>query len=161
MKNRQANKKCLALLLWALTFIWLGICVLLSSQNGTETGNLSIKISRFIIRFSGLSPDFLYPLNAHLRTAAHVMVFFVLALLGGCASRVPLTQHSFAPLWFFFLCVLFSIFDEIRKAGIPGRHCSFAEAGLNVVGCVLGCGAAYLIFYIYNHRGSHKNLKSK
>ena len=74
-------------------------------------------------------------------------------------SSADATQ--FCAAVFFFLCVLFSIFDEIRKAGIPGRHCSFAEAGLNVVGCVLGCGAAYLIFYIYNHRGSHKNLKSK
>ena len=115
MKNRQANKKCLALLLWALTFIWLGICVLLSSQNGTETGNLSIKISRFIIRFSGLSPDFLYPLNAHLRTAAHVMVFFVLALLGGCASRVPLTQHSFAPLCFFSCVCYFPFLMRLEK----------------------------------------------
>lgn len=150
MKSKQKNKRFWGLLLWALAAVWFGVCFLLSSQNGTETGQLSLKASQFIIRLLGLSSELLYPLNTYLRTAAHVIVFFVLSLLSGCASGVSFMRFRSAPMWTCPSCVIFAFYDEIRKANIPGRHCSPKEAGLNVVGCLLGCCAAYLIFSSLN-----------
>lgn len=158
MKSEQKSKRFWGLLLWTLTTIWFGVCFLLSSQNGTETGQLSLKASQFIIRLLGLSSNLLYPLNANLRMATHVIVFSVLSLLSGCASGVSLIRFRSAPLWTFPPCIVFAFYDEIRKANIPGRHCSFKEAGLNVVGCVLGCSVAYLIFRALNRSVSHKKV---
>ncbi|MGI6498351.1 MAG: VanZ family protein [Oscillospiraceae bacterium] len=161
MRGRSASKRrFLAGAFWALSFAWFVFCVFLSSQNGKETGSLSRGIAQAVIRFLGLSQSFLHPLNSYLRTGAHVAVFFVLTLLSGCASGASFPGRRSAPLWPFFPCVLFAVFDEVRKAGIPGRHCSFAEAGLNALGCVLGCTAAYLMFRRYNRRVSdraHRN----
>lgn len=156
MRNRKKSERPWSILLWGLTFLWLGICFILSSQNGTQTGQLSMGLSQFIIRLLELSQDSLYLLNSHLRTSAHVVVFWVLTLLGGCASGASSTQHRSAPLWPFFPGTLFAVLDEVRKANIPGRHCSFSEAGLNVIGCVLGCCTAYLICRVHRRRAFHK-----
>ncbi len=156
MKNRQKNERPWNILLWMLTLLWFGICFVLSSQDGVQTGQLSMGLSRFVIRLLGLSQDSLYLLNSHLRTSAHVVVFWVLALLGGCACGASFTQNRSAPLWPFFPSALFAVLDEVRKANIPGRHCSFTEAGLNVIGCALGCCTAYLICRAHRRRALHK-----
>ena len=42
------------------------------------------------------------------------------------------------------LCALIAAADEAHKALIPGRHCSWDEAGLNVLGAFLGAGAVLI-----------------
>ena len=149
MKRLSLKEKIIPAFLWVLTFAWLGLCYQLSSQNGTETGLVSLGVSQFIIQLLDLPQNTLHVLNANLRTAAHIIVFFVLTLLGGLASGTSTGKHRSAPLWPFVPCALFAVLDEVRKASIPGRHCSYPEAMLNVVGCALGCGAAYLICVAY------------
>ena len=161
MIHRRTNKNKVALLFWVLTFAWLLVCIFLSSQNGTETGNLSLGLSEVIIRVLNLDPDKLNDFNSSLRTAAHVIVFFVLSFLGGCASGSSFPKRRLAVLWPFVPCAIVAVLDEVRKAHIPGRHCSYPEALLNVAGCAMGCAASLLIFLICSDRSAHKNDMNK
>ena len=161
MIHRRFNKNKVALLFWALTFAWLLVCIFLSSQNGTETGNLSLGLSKVIIRVLNLDPDKLNDLNSSLRTTAHVIVFFVLSFLGGCASGNSFPKKKIAVLWPFVPCAIVAVLDEVRKAHIPGRHCSYPEAMLNVAGCAMGCAASLLIFLICSDSAAHKNDMNK
>ncbi|MDD3228331.1 MAG: VanZ family protein [Oscillospiraceae bacterium] len=161
MNINHSKKPKIALLFWLLTLAWLVVCLFLSSQNGTETGRLSMGLSQAIIRVLKLPPDLLSDINRHLRTVAHVIVFFVLALLGGCASGVSFKNFRTAPLWPLVPCAAIAVLDEVRKAYIPGRHCSYPEAMLNVAGCAMGCAVSFLILMIYHQRTAHKNDTNK
>lgn len=45
MKSLSLKEKIIPAFLWVLTFAWLGLCYQLSSQNGTETGLVSLGVS--------------------------------------------------------------------------------------------------------------------
>lgn len=67
-----------------------------------------------------------------LRTSAHVVAYLILGAL------VRLAWLS-APTVIIILAVAgVGIIDEWSKQYVSGRHCSFKEMGLNVVGAVLG-----------------------
>lgn len=75
-----------------------------------------------------------------LRTSAHVVVYFIFGALAWMAFQ----QLLVVPV-----VVLIGILDEATKRFISGRHCSFKEMGLNVVGAVLGvalCVAITMMF---------------
>ena len=91
--------------------------VLLSHTPGPASGAQSQSLSRLTHL-----PE---PL---LRRAAHVLLFAVLALLA--ALGFGWYGTGFVALW--------SVIDEATKPLIPGRHFSWIDVGLNLVGCALG-----------------------
>lgn len=132
------KRRWLSILLWCLTAGWLILALFLSSQTGAETGNLSMSISSFIGKALGLAESTTPTINTVIRKAAHIVVYLILSSFAAAAAIITFTKHRFAWLWPLPPCVLIAILDEVRKAAIPGRHCSWGEAGLNVLGCVVG-----------------------
>lgn len=137
----------LAILLWVLALGWLAICSFLSSQTGEETGELSTAIARWIVNALGRSESKVIALNRALRKIAHVGCFFVLTSLMCAAAAATFPSRTYACIWPLLPCVAFSFLDEIRKANIPGRHCSIPEACLNALGCILGCLAVCILLW--------------
>lgn len=151
MSKSKRIKVILIPFLWILVIAWIIVCFKLSSQYGVESGNFSLKISRNLICFFKLDDTLLYSLNKLLRTFAHIAVFAILTFIAGCACGVSAPTQKNSYLWPLLPCALLSIFDEIRKAYIPGRHCSFFEAALNVLGCIIGTlMVCFLIKYLKN-----------
>jgi VanZ family protein len=138
------------ILLWALALAWLAVVLFLSSQNGEETAGLSLSIARFFGRLLGLTEGGISVFHLALRTAAHIAVYFLLGVLacGAAAATFPQKGHTAAWACTLAVCAVIAVVDEIRKAAIPGRHCSFEEAGLNVLGCVLGALLILLIRHL-------------
>lgn len=134
--------------LWILAFIWLTVCIGLSSQSGKETGELSTSIARFGAGTFNLPSTSILILNKKLRTVAHVVCFFVLSGLMGAACAVTFPARTASFSWPLLPCVLFAFMDEIHKVNIPGRHCSISEAWLNAAGCVIGCTVLGIILYV-------------
>lgn len=132
-------------ILWILTFAWFAVCFGLSSQTGEKTGELSRSIASFVASIFRLPDASIQALNKGLRISAHVFCFFVLSLLMGCACAVTSPSAKCSFLWPLLPCALFAFADEMRKAGIPGRHCSFPEAWLNVAGCALGIALLWIL----------------
>lgn len=138
--------------LWALAFAWFIVCIGLSSQTGKETGELSKSIASFIAETIHLPGTSVPGINKGLRLAAHFFCFFVLSILTGGACAATFRSAASAFSWPFLPCVVFAFADEMRKANIPGRHCSFPEAWLNVAGCAMGVIILGIILWLFRWR---------
>ncbi len=126
------------MLLWALAACWLAFAWFLSSQTGEATGKLSLRISAAICNVLKIDADLIPDVDMTIRKAAHFAVYFILAGLATAASCYTFPGHQTAWLWPLGPLAIISVIDEMRKHAIPGRHSSWLEAGLNVLGCVVG-----------------------
>lgn len=121
--------------LWTVaSAAWLALMTVLSHQRGEDTA----RVSRTMAEDLGalLPGSDRETLNAALRKLAHVVVFGVLTLLtgralhsGGLAAPAP-GQLAALAVW----CWL----DEATKPLVPGRHFSWLDVGLNLLGVALG-----------------------
>ncbi|MDR1753878.1 MAG: VanZ family protein [Eubacterium sp.] len=129
---------------WSFTFGWLCLAWFLSSQTGEASGRLSSQLAAAISRLFGLAPDNVNKIESVLRTAAHFGVFCILSVLATISSTKTFRKHNHAWLWPLPVNISVAVIDEIRKSAIPGRHTSYGEAMINVLGCVSGALAVWL-----------------
>lgn len=143
----------LAVLLWIITLLWLGFCLYLSWQTGAETAGFSWRIVQFllpILNKFGLSPD---PQRFHmgLRLFAHFGVFFVTGVLFAGSLEVMFSGRAHRDVIVFLLAAAIGAFiavaAEVGKLAVPGRHLTWSEAGLNVLGAA--CGAAVVCLLVW------------
>lgn len=116
-------------LLLTVTIISFVTLVYLSHQNGKATHKTSLTLAKIL--------GFLYSdkekLHKILRRSAHIILFGVFSLL------FTLTLHSFSlSLYFLAFPFLYSWADEATKVFSPGRHFSWFDVGLNIIGTILG-----------------------
>ena len=105
-------------MIWKIAvFVWLGIEVWLSHENGEKSG----EESAWLARRTGIKEGLL-------RRAAHFTLFAVLGLLTGFGFGWY--GVGFAALW--------SVVDEATKPLVPGRHCSAVDMLLNLAGVGTG-----------------------
>ena len=106
------------LLLWRVAaVVWIVFMTALSHTPGEKSG----AESRWLARTTGVD-------EAVLRRAAHVFLFLVLGLFA--AEGWGWTGVAVAAVW--------GLVDEATKVWIPGRHFSWIDVGLNLIGCVIG-----------------------
>lgn len=129
--------KC-TVLLWAVSIFWLLLLVLLSSQNGTQTAQTSLKLTLFLVQLFHLGSQHIRQLDRLLRTLAHFGVFFVLGGLAIATARQTWPKGKRMGLKVIAICAFVGVMDEVKKLMISGRHLSWTEAGLNVLGVVCG-----------------------
>ena len=143
LSGKSENKRIIfQVILWLLTILWLAFCLYLSWQTGEETGQFSQRIARFLLDLLGrlgLQPD-AQQFHAGLRLFAHFGVFFVTGLLTASALYVSLPRSKRKiTLWIAVVsCTLVAVLAEVGKLTVPGRHLTWSEAGLNVVGAIGG-----------------------
>ena len=122
----------------SLTIISFVTLIYLSHQNGKATHETSLTLARIL---SFLSSD-KEKLHILLRRSAHIILFFVFSLF------FTLTLRSFSlSLFLLAFPFLYSWADEATKVFTPGRHFSWFDVGLNMIGTVLGVllGVAVII----------------
>ena len=119
------------------TILWFLFMTYLSHQDGEHTGKTSRELAE---KLSFLDSD-INILNGRLRRLAHVVVYAVLAILlgttlelGGHSPR--LTAGTIVWAWA----------DEATKPLVQGRHFSWFDVGLNVLGIVIGMVIVVVIF---------------
>ena len=138
--------------------LWLGIIFFLSGQTGEQTASLSLSIARWLARFfPGASEA---GLHMWLRKLAHIGVYFVEGALLFPALRRTLRSAGKGFAATLVLCALIAAADEAHKALIPGRHCSWDEAGLNVLGAFLGAGAVLIAGALRARRKKQRNRQA-
>ena len=118
--------------------LWLAMIFFLSSQTGDDTASLSLAITRWLMRFLPSVSE--SGLHLWLRKLAHVGVYFVEGALLYHALRAWLRSVGKGFFLTIAICALVAAADEAHKVLIPGRHCSWGEAALNVLGAFLGAG---------------------
>ena len=76
---------------------------------------------------------------------AHFVCFFGLGALLYAAMRMTRQKLGNIHFWAAGICVAIGILDEVKKVFISGRHLSWAEAWLNVIGAWCGIIAAMVV----------------
>lgn len=129
--------------------IWFGLMIFLSHQNGDATYVTGMGLTKAVLDLAAwlgiaLEAEALHML---LRRAAHVGLFLVFALLVMLTASSLRAQHAVRiPVWAPALfCVLFAWADEATKILVNGRHFSWIDVGLNLIGCAVGCAAGWFI----------------
>lgn len=112
-----------------LTVLWFAFMTYLSHQDGEHTRRTSRELAE---KLSFLDID-VGILNSKLRKAAHVVVFAMFTILLGITLRLGGYSR-----WGVIGVVLWSYIDEATKPLIQGRHFSWVDVGLNLIGVVIG-----------------------
>lgn len=116
----------------SLTILWFLFMTYLSHQDGEHTGKASRELAEKLSALDFLDSD-INILNGRLRRLAHVVVYAVLAVLLG--TTLELGGYS---LWLTVGTIVWAWADEATKPLVQGRHFSWFDVGLNVLGIVIG-----------------------
>ena len=151
------KQNMLRIALWIAAIAWLAFCFFLSWQNGGDTAGLSWIIAEFfmkILKNVGLAFQ-VEQFHKYLRLFAHFGIFFVAGTLFAGAMEVSLPQNPNRERNTFCaaagICSFAAVLAEVGKLAVPGRHLTWSEAGLNVVGAI--CGAAIvsgIVWFVKN-----------
>lgn len=125
---------------WSLVVIWLALTVYLSSQQGTESGELSHKIAAasytvFGKFFPGTS---LSEYHAVLREVAHFTIHFILAALAYRAFAISSGGFRTGIVISLLFCLLVAAMDEFIQCSSPGRSVEFIDFFHNASGVAFG-----------------------
>lgn len=121
---------------WVLTILWFILMTYLSHQDGEHTGKASYELAE---KLKFLNDD-VSMLSGRLRRLAHVVVFSVFTILLGITlwlGRYPFWPLGFTAAW--------SYIDEATKPLIQGRHFSWFDVGLNLLGAAIGYGVVAML----------------
>lgn len=123
-------------------FLWFLFMTYLSHQDGAHTAVFSRRLAE---QLGGKADaEKINRINGKLRRFAHVFVFFVLTVLCGMAFD--------SRYWIAAVC-LWAWADEATKPWIEGRHFSWYDVGLNLIG--VGIGVLLTVLYIMCYKGGN------
>lgn len=153
---KSSSNKPLLILLWVLSLGWLAFLVWMSSQDGAETFSTSMRLARFVIRLFGVPTARLSQVNQFLRTLAHFVGFFILGGVVHISTRVTWPNRRHRAVMVVVLCSVIAVLDEVKKVFITGRHLSWPEAGLNVLGIICGVVISLWILWFAAYRKTRR-----
>ena len=127
---------------------YLALIFYLSFQNGADTAETSSRLTRFLLRLVGktdISWQAFLRVDHVVRALAHIVLFLIYGFLGvfvlsAWNLRKPAGIISMAGIG-----VLFSVFSEVGKLLISGRHCSVRDMCLNLLGLAVGLGISLFL----------------
>lgn len=125
----------------AATILWFAGMTYLSHQNGEETSRTSRILAEDVHRI--WKAESTEKINTFLRKAAHIVVFFILTIL----LEKTLSEIGSTTLRMVFTCllVIWCWADEATKTFVPGRHFSWLDVGLNLLGFLAGIGTLCVV----------------
>lgn len=128
--------------LWAAaTAVWFVLMTVLSHQDGPHTGEVSRTLAQELHPLLPAVDQ--EALNRTLRRAAHPLLFGGLTVLLGITLHTGGGQYSRVVA--FGILLLWCWGDEATKRGIPGRHFSWLDVGLNALGTLCGGVVFWLV----------------
>jgi len=157
---KSSSNKPLLILLWVLSLGWLAFLVLMSSQDGAETFSTSMRLARFVTRLFGIPAARLSQVNQFLRTLAHFAGFFILGGVVHISTRATWPNRGHRAVMVVVLCSVTAVLDEVKKVFITGRHLSWPEAGLNVLGVICGVAISMGILWFVVYRKTRRERLS-
>jgi len=109
----------------------------LSHQDGEHTQKTSYELAK---KLSFLDQD-MDKLNRCLRKIAHIALFWVFTILLGMTL-----MFGVLPEWPLLFAAVWSYADEATKPWIQGRHFSWIDVVLNLIGVMFGCFVLWIIY---------------
>ena len=155
-------KKFLRYLLKPLSFVPAFLMMYLifsfSNQTGTDSGNLSLKVSKIAVLaynkvlFKNLSNETLNALivtiHPYIRKLAHVTEYFLLAVSVSFPLYVYRLRGILLTLFAGAFCVLFAAFDEYHQSFVLGRVASSRDILIDSIGIFIGIIGVRIVGFI-------------
>lgn len=140
----MGRRRYLSFALWlGLTTVWVGVCLFLTWQTGEGTGQLSLIITRWILKLLaavGIRPEE-GSFHMVLRKCAHFGVFFVAGFLA-CGTTEAFLRLIHGGGWIRLASgatvTALALFADVPKLWIPGRHLTWSESAMNAAGALAG-----------------------
>ena len=137
-----------AIIWFCLAAIWIFVLFYFSGQTGDESGELSGRFTRFVMRLFHLTALNEEKFEYILRKLAHLGIFAV----EGFLLRVALYHLRSRFLVNGILCSVFcaglAVANEYHESLTPGRACLVSDMVIDTSGAILGIIAASLICWI-------------
>ncbi len=146
------------LIKWFFFFFWLGLIFYLSSQEGSDSQNLSdhfvlwIEHSFLASWFSNLFIDFSY----FIRKSAHFFLYFFLGMITMNLFLEYPVSFSKKVFFSFLFCFFYACSDEIHQLFIPGRSGKFFDVLIDTSGSFFGIFFFFVCFYFHQKRALKK-----
>ena len=119
-----------------------------SSQNGTESGNLSYQVSQKLVQTGAILLDYelsqeeinAYATRYHgpVRKLGHMTEYCILAI----SLSIPLYAYGVRGIWLIllvgFICVAFAATDEYHQSMVAGRGPSKRDVCIDAIGAFAG-----------------------
>ena len=133
-------------LYWVPAALWYGLIWRFSSQPGDTSGSVSAEVIEGALVSGGsyysavsshvqLAVDWL--LNPYIRKAAHMFLFFVLAMLVWLALSRLLKSRTRRAAATALLCTVLAVLDEFHQTLVPGRSGKLTDVLIDASGIVI------------------------
>lgn len=140
LENNQIKRYPLMIVLaWAAVVAWMSLIFYLSNQPAQQSSQLSSLIADAFLRLAGKggNPALLASFNNVIRTVAHGMAFFVLALLVGIAFYQVNVIDIPNGIVTLIVSLLYAGSDEWHQSVVPGRSSEWVDFFTDAGGIIL------------------------
>ena len=145
MKDFKNRIKFILLLM--LSLIWMLVIFGLSSQEASDSNNLSKGVTQMILEFI----DFVLPgvsldakiYNGVIRKIAHFTAYFILGLLSYSVLRQTKLKPGKEASYALLFCFLYAVVDETHQIFVPGRSGELRDVFIDTSGS--GFGILFII----------------
>ena len=136
------NKK--AIILWVITFLWMGIIFSFSATTGDDSSSKSKRFTYEIINIikknekeSQIHKQ-VEKANPKIRKIAHAFEYAVLYILVLLSLKETLKNTNKTYLIALILCVLYASTDEVHQLFVNGRSGELRDVVIDTAGAVIG-----------------------
>lgn len=139
--------KCWApILLWALTIGGAGMLFFFSGQNGVQSGELSMAVTRFILRILPEIPLKIDTLHFYVRKLAHFSIFAAEGALL-CGALLSSLRRLRPSAWITAaICAIMAALNEYHQSFKLGRSCELRDMLIDFAGALFGLLLAALLY---------------
>lgn len=148
---RKGYMPKLSALLWLAAVLWCALLFYFSGQDGVESGELSWRFTRFVLRIFPFLPFDAATLNPILRDCAHFGIFAVEGALLGGALLTCLRSRTLSALISVTSCAALAGLNEYHQSFVEGRSAEFGDVLIDSAGGLTGTLLALLIFMLALH----------
>ena len=155
----QKNKTIYRWILGILIILWCLLIFFMSSEtadlSSERSGGITKRVIRFLLSIFGIdesTPQLYDKLEFLIRKAAHVFLYFVLAILSSLFVYTYKLSFVYRYISSFVFCVCYATSDEIHQLFVEGRSGSIKDVLIDSIGIILGILLIRLVCHAYRSR---------
>ena len=146
--HRKRGSRALAPL-WLAAIAWVAVLFFFSGQTGAESGELSMQVTRLLLKLFPWLPWTAEALHPVVRKLAHFGIFAVEGALLSAALMVTLRRKpGLGAALACALCAGMAALNEYHQSFQAGRSCELRDVLIDSCGALTGIALAALIRHI-------------
>ena len=157
MRNRR--NPMIRTLLWIAVVGWGVVLFYFSGQDGVESGELSMRFTRFVLRLFPSLPYSAQVLDPILRKCAHFCIFAVEGFLLASAMMATLRKRIVGCALTVLACAAVAALNEFHQTFSVGRSCEVRDMLIDTGGAVTGVLFAALLFFLILRAAGRRERK--